>query len=66
MGPGTNVILQFDESNWLPCIDMLRAAGVDVYVTVNGRKVGSQFDNEICQTSIVSVYVTESCIFRVS
>ena len=37
-GPGTSVILQYSESTWLPCIDELRFHGVDVFVTLNGRK----------------------------
>ena len=35
MGPGTSVILQYSESNWLLCIDHLRFHGVDVFVTIN-------------------------------
>ena len=38
MGEGTAVLLKFQQPSWLDCIEMLRAAGVDVYVTINGRK----------------------------
>ena len=38
MGTGTSIIMTQYENTWLPCITMVRDAGVDVYATVNGKK----------------------------
>jgi protein associated with RNAse G/E len=41
LGNKASVILKFPSATWLPCIIMLRKAGIDVYIEVNARK--SQF-----------------------
>ena len=68
LGPGTSVVLQYNEPNWLPCIDHLRFKGMDIFVTVNGRKgqlsnMVSYYQDQISQiqsdygSSISGIYI---------